>query len=335
MKRSGQFILILCLVVAISSLTSHLAVSWLKIRAMPVKYASFGPTNQPASAFLAGSSLAFHGLDWNRIAESLGLNMQTWMVAGSSPAEWEVYQDRAPQATCTFIVVSAYDMNEDWLCDFHADVVPLSETVRSLRQCGADRPFCKKMLSQYPLMLARKLFPTAGRSDGVMVGIRGKLQRMMHAAASGAEGDAPQFEASGASANRDKITDWSKARLQRRLVSLRNASQGKESFNGPKKYALTRMLQQAELHGKGILIVLPVSPFYHEAFLTPEVLRDFESTLTDVRHACPQTQIIRLDSVASLDDNDHFWDLVHMNTVGQQIATASLMAQLHSVSRNP
>jgi hypothetical protein len=334
MKRSRQFILILCLVLGISSLASHLAVSWLKIRATPVKYASFGPTNREPSVFLAGSSLAFHGLNWNRIADSLDIHMQTWMVAGSSPAEWEVYQDRAPQATCTFIVVSAYDMNEDWLCDFHADVVPLSETIRSLRQCGANRQFCKKMLSQYPLMLVRKLFPTAGRSDGVMVGIRGKLQKVMQSASPKVESDAPQFEASGASANRDRITDWSKAHLERRLVSLRNASQGKQSFNGPKKYALIRMLQKAELHGKGILIVLPVSPFYHEAFLNADVLRDFENTLTDIRLACPQTQIIRLDFLPSLDDNDHFWDLVHMNTFGQQIATASLLAQLQNISRN-
>jgi hypothetical protein len=334
MKRGWQFILILCLVVGISSLASHLAVAWLKIRATPVKYATFGPTNQEASAFLAGSSLAFHGLNWNRIADSLGIRMQTWMVAGSSPAEWQVYQDRAPQASCAFVVVSAYDMNEDWLCDFHADVVPLSETIHSLRQCGADRPFCKKILSQYPLMLARKLFPTAGRSDGVMVGIRGKLQKLMHAASSGLESDAPQVEANDKSANQDKITDWSKARLQRRLVSMQNSSQGKESFSGPKKYALIQMLQRAESHGKGILIVLPVSPYYHEAFLTPDVLRDFESTLTDVRRACPQTRVIRLDSLPSLDDNDYFWDLVHMNSFGQQIATASLMAQLHNISRN-
>jgi hypothetical protein len=333
MKRSTQFVLILCLIFAISSIASHLAVSWLKIRATPVTYATFGSAKQKPTGFLAGSSLAFHGLNWTRIADSLGLSLESWMVAGSSPAEWKIYQNRAPQATCAFIVVSAYDINEDWLCDFHADVVSLPETIRSLRECGADRQFSKKLLSQYPLMLVRKLFPTAGRSDGVMVGIRGKLEKLAHVAGSGEKGDAPQFGVQDTSKNQDKITDWTKAHLERRLVSMRNASQGKQSFNGPKKYALIQMLQRAELHGRAILIVLPVSRFYQEAFLPVEILQDFEHTLADVRRSCPQTQIIRLDLLPTLDENDHYWDLVHLNGLGQQIATTALLDDLQKTSK--
>jgi hypothetical protein len=328
MTRGRQFILILCVVVAISSLASHLAIAWLKIRATPIAYNCIGSQDQKPAAFLAGSSLAFHGLDWNRISESLGSRMETWAVAGSSPSEWQVFQERAPHATRTFIVVSAYDLNENWLCDFHADVVPLSETIRNLRQSGADWPFCKKVLSQYPLMVMRKLFPTAGRSDGFMVGIRGKLQKLVHASAAGGEGDAPQIGAAGTSVIRDKITDWSGARLERRLVLMRSSCQGKQTFDGMKENALMRMLQRAESQGQSVLVVLPVSPIYQKEFLTSDVVHDFENSLADVRRHCPRTQIIRLDPIKALNDNDQFWDLVHMNTYGQQIATTALLNQL-------
>src|SRR5208283_5516529 len=100
--------------------------------ATPMTHDYVGSQDQKPSAFLEGSSLAFHGLDWGRISKSLGISMETWGVAGSSPAEWEVFQEQAPHAPRTFLVVSAYDLNENWLCDFHADVVPLSETIRNL-----------------------------------------------------------------------------------------------------------------------------------------------------------------------------------------------------------
>jgi len=258
--------------------------------------------------------------------------METWPVAGGSPAEGEVFQERAPHATRTFIVVSAYDLNENWLCDFHADIVPLSETIRNLRQCGAPWPFCKRVLSQYPLMVARKLFPTAGRSDGVMVGIRSKLLKLFHTSTAAGQDDAPQLGDTGTSLIRDKVTDWSEARLERRLVLMRSSCQGKQSFDGMKKNALIRMLQRAERQGQSVLVVLPVSPIYQKEFLNSDVVHDFEETLADVRRHCPRTQIIRLDPITALHDNGLFWDSVHMNMYGQQIATTALLKQMQQLS---
>src|SRR5437667_427295 len=80
-----------------------------------------------------------------------GLRIEGWSVAGSSPWEWETFQRRAPDVGLTFLVVSAYDLNEHFICDFHADTVPPTHTLADLWQSEADWHFAKRVLTQYPL----------------------------------------------------------------------------------------------------------------------------------------------------------------------------------------
>ena len=169
---------------------------------------------------LHGSSLAYDGLDWVRISERMGGAVESWAVAGSSPAEWEVMHGRSPAVSRAFIVVSPYDLNEYWLCDFRADIVPLGRTIRDLRESDLDWQQCKRILSQYPRMFVRKLFPSVGRSDGIMVGVRSKLLKLMGRSPVVDAGEAPKFGASGKSVVKDRVSDWSEARLQRRLALL-------------------------------------------------------------------------------------------------------------------
>lgn len=327
MKLWLKLALILCMAVAISSVASHATIRWLGIRSSHGGYRHYGSQDLKALTILHGSSIAWDGLDWEQISEVMDSAIESWITPGSSPAEWEVEHQRSPQLNRAIIVVSPYDLNEYWLCDFRADIVPLDQSIEELQYCGSDQQLCKRILSQYPQMFVRKLFPTVGRSDGVMVGIRAKL----HELASGASMeviDAPKLSSTRASDVVVKLSDWSPARLQRRLVLMRTGFQGKHRFHGPKKVALERLLERAGQQGHVVMVVMPVSPIYQKEFLPPRVMQEFEDALTDLQHSSPQTRLVRLDHLPDLDDDATFSDLVHLNIYGQRIATAAFLTQL-------
>ena len=92
-----------------------------------------------------------------------------------------------------------------------------------------------------------------------------------------------------------------------------------------------RLLRQAQTEGEAILIVVPVPPVYQKEFLAPGVMRDFEKTLAAIQKGCPGANVLRLDKVPSLDNNDKYFDIVHMNSSGQTIATQELLSRLKPV----
>jgi hypothetical protein len=332
-NRGLQLALAMIVAIAIASVASHVAVRWLRIKSTWGERQIYGPKTAKARTILHGSSLAYDGLNWEQVSEALGGAIETWPTAGSSPPEWEVLHRRSPQVTRSIVVVSPHDLNEFFMCDFGAEIVPLSQTFSDLRGSGADWQQSRRVLSQYPRMLIRKLFPTVGRSDGVMVGIRGKLQALIGRKSGTDEGEAPKFGGGGGgSETKEKVTDWTTARLQRRLALLRGACQGKYAFNGIKKLALMRLLQRSAEQGEAILIVMPVPPLYHNEFLTPAVMQQFETTLAEVQRTCPRTQVIRLDQTAALNNNELYSDTVHLNMYGEQIATGMLLGRLRAIA---
>lgn len=328
LNRNLELALILCVVTAICSAGSHAAILWLKIRHTHGGNHHYGPKDQKALTILHGSSLAYSGLDWERISERVGGAIESWATAGSSPAEWELQHRRSPEVTQAFIVVSPYDLNEYILCDMRADIVPLSLAIGDLWRVDADWPFCKRVLGQYPVMLVRTLFPTVGRSDGVMTGVRDWLRKMTPGKNSVGSNEGVIFEAAGMSESRERLSDWSPARLQRRLVLMRSACEGRHTFNGPKKMALTRLVKRAEDQGPIIFVVVPVSPAYQKEFLTPEVMAEFETVLTELHQLCPRARLVRVDQIPAIRDDALFSDLVHLNIYGRQIATAAFFRQL-------
>jgi hypothetical protein len=317
---------------SVTSALSHAAVRLLGIKAKAGFYRVFGSEFGKPVAALYGSSPAFDGLDWNQVGQSLCGGLANWGIPGSSPTEWEMMQLRAPDAVRTFIVVSPYDLNDYFLCDFRAEIVPMGKTLAQLREAGVDLPFSRKILSQYPLALVRRLFPTAGRSGGVMVGVRHWLTKWTGRSDSRTriEDRVPLFGSTGPNMIRDKLTDWDTARLQRRIEMTREGCQGKQWFDGLKKRALIRMVRLAAAHGKVTLVVMPMSPIYEQAFLTPQAVRDLDQALADVQAAGANTPIIRLDHLPALHNNDVFWDMVHLNMDGQKIATAALLEEIRT-----
>ena len=108
----------------ITAIISHSIIDWLKIETGFGGHWVIESGGDKPSVFMAGSSLAGDGLSWCRISDVLDLRIEGWGVAGSSTSEWERFQNRAKQARLTVIVVSPYDLNENFLCDFRAEVVP-------------------------------------------------------------------------------------------------------------------------------------------------------------------------------------------------------------------
>jgi hypothetical protein len=329
--RRIQFLLIAICSVALCSLASHAAIRWLRIKSSWGVVQNYGTSNFGSADALHGSSLAYSGIDWNKVSEATGCPIESFATAGGSPPEWEAVHSRTKMPKRTFVVVSPPDLNEWFLCDFRAEIVPLSQTLRDLHQSNPAPDLSKKILRQYPTMFTRKLFPTVGRADGVMVGIRSKLQKLFSRGPASDEGEMVKFGGTGPSEINEKVSDWSEARLQRRLLLVRNACQGKYSFGGPKQLALMRLLRQAATEGEAVLIVVPVPPVYQKEFLAPEVMRDFEKTLATIQKGCPAAKVLRLDQVPSLEDNDKYFDIVHMNASGQAIATQELLSQLKPV----
>ena len=113
---------------------------------------------------------------------------------------------------------------------------------------------------------------------------------------------------------------------------MRRAAQGRQSFDGPKKLAFLRMLHEAQQRGRVVVVVLPVSPAYAREFLSLHVIRRFENALDEARRSTPQANWVRLDRRPDLSSDDCFWDLVHLNTYGQRIATEALLRRLHTLS---
>jgi hypothetical protein len=338
MKRTFQLVLVLCITVSLAAVTSHLLADWVGIETKTAHPWEIGPPTGQPLAYLAGSSLAGDGVSWAQVSTQLNQRIGGWGVAGSSPWEWDAFQEKARQARLTILVVSPYDLNDQFLCDFHANVVPPGSTVADLWRSHADWLFAKRVLSQYPLMCVRTLFPTAGRSRGVMGELHDKLGKFLGSSSSGGSEAGPTLTLGSQSPVLDyktaKISDWSQARLLRRLATLRSACQGRHVFDGPKKLAFLRMLRRAEGRGQVFVVVLPVSPAYATEFLSPEVCRQFESALADARHSAPQAEWVRLDQLPELNSNECFWDLVHMNPVGRQIATKAFLSHLPALSNS-
>lgn len=337
--RGWQLTFVLLTAIAIASAGSHLLTVWLKIETTSGTPWQIGLPTGTTPAVMAGSSLAGDAISWDAVSTTYQRRINGWAVAGSSPWEWETFQRRTPGYPVTYVIVSAYDLNEYYLSDFHADVVPFRQTVEDLWDSHADWHFAKRVLSQYPLKYVRTLFPSAGRSQGIMGGLRERLVRSLGKSAALQAEAGPTMTIGKTDSTKaykeDRISSWERGTLLRRVATMRGASQGVQAFDGPKKLAFERMLTRGQQSGQVVVVVLPVSPAYARAFLSPDVRRRFESALADVQRRAPDAQWVRLDRLPDLAADDHFWDLVHMNTTGQRLATRAFLTDLDTARPRP
>ncbi|MFO1313546.1 MAG: hypothetical protein U1F41_15940 [Burkholderiales bacterium] len=321
------FTLVIVLATAVASLASHVAVWSLGIKTRYGKMQSYESNNRGTVALLHGSSIAYDGIDWSRVASALGGRIESWATAGSSPSEWEYFDRSIAGATETIIVVSAYDLNEHWLSDYRAAIVPFGDAMRDMRLCGFDKDLCKRILSQYPQELVRVLFPSAGRSDGVLVGLRAKLVPLLTRQSDDDSARAPAA-VPGPSDNVEKLSEWPVARLQRRLALLEQAITRRHAFDGPKRRSLERLIRSARARGTVTIVVMPVSGVYRQSFLTPQLMAALDNEVDNLASRDSGVSAIRLDRLQALDDDALFADFVHLNKFGQAIATSALLERI-------
>jgi hypothetical protein len=325
MKRVWSFVLTVGLSVGICSAASHLSIRWLKMKVNWGGHKHYGAENLKPVALLHSSSPGYDAIDWDQVSEFLSVGIESWATPGSSPAEWEMMHSRSPEAKRFIVAVTPADLNENSVSDFRANIVPVTQTIRDLREAGSDWQFSKKTLSQYPIFAVRLLFPTAGRADGVMVGVRANLQKL--AGRDVDAGEAPKFAVTGKSTIDEKLSEWPDDRLQRRLLLLRSAIAGEHPFDGPKKVALTRLLKRAQAEGPVLVLVLPSSPTYMEE-LGSAGARAFEGEIAALQASHPKIPFVRLDGISELNSNDYYYDPMHLNMFGQEIATRNFLIRL-------
>jgi hypothetical protein len=268
----------------------------------------------------------YYGINWGEVSKALGTRVRGWAVPGGSVEEMEVLQRGTPPASYTLLGVSVNDLNENYVSEFHSDVVPFRESLASLRSSGAGWAHAKRVLSQYPLKYLRVPFPTAGRSTHVMVGIREALRLLRPRAA--AEPSERAVIANESNTHKETIAAWPAARLQRQLGDARASASSTFEFNGPKREALFRFLRRGAAQGKMIVVVLPESPAFRQELITADTRRRFEAVLAEARERTPEAVWLRLDTAPELQSNNNYWDLVHLNAPGQALATQILVAQL-------
>lgn len=333
-----KLIAIAVLAVALASVVSHLVARWVGIPSVSTSYRRIGPTTGP-QVFCAGSSLVQFGLSWPEVSQLLGQGIENWGVGGSTPEVWEVSQAYATNSNRTLVGVSFYDLNEHRLCDARANLVPFTQTVRDLWQSHSSWSFAKQLLSQYPRAYLRHLFPTAGRSEAVMVGMREqgrKLLRLSSASEDRARALVlPSQPVLEFGESKLKLSELSEARLLRRLAMTRSEIQGRHAFDGPKMVALKRLLERAHRQGEVIIVVLPVSPAYANEFLTPEIYQAFDAAIASAAQAAPGARVVRLDKLPQLQSNENFSDLVHLNSLGRRHATEAFVAEMKSLVTHP
>jgi len=330
MSRRQQLVWILLLVTGIASAASHLVVRVLGIQTSPALREQIGLTNGSEWMCVAGSSLMFYGLDWDKIGKEVGHRLERCGVPAASPCELEPVCALITNAHITVVGVSFYDLNEYFVSDFRAWAVPMKTTLRDLYASSSDWHFSKRIISQYPLTWVRKLFPTAGRSMGVMVGARA-LARQWLGRKADSEGNLvfnPQAVTS------ERIEDWPAARTLRNLSQLRAACQGASGFDGPKRRALSRLLERATQQGKVMVVVVPVSQPFAKEFMDEVATHEFEGEIEAMRSAFPDVLWVRMDQAPQLRSRRYYWDLVHLNKDGQTIATDELLASLRKFLGN-
>jgi hypothetical protein len=347
MSRTWQFAFVLISATVIAAIGSHILIDWTRIKTTVIEPFVFGKPNGQPPAFKAGSSLSDYDIDWNVIAAQTQTEILAWGVAAGSPYEFEEIQKKVPQAKTTYIVISVYDMDEANVSDFRAALVPLSETIESLREIHAGWAYSRRAISEYPMTWLRPLFPTVGRSRAIMGLIHERIHGLLHHSKDPPKtaADPPQTVAGpildvgkekvADSYRLQNIADLSKSEVIGKFAATRASFQGKEAFNGQKFHALLKMVQYGCERGRTIVVVVPVSSTYLNGFITPELENEFEAAIAVAKYQYPKVEWLRLDQVPGLDSGSNFCDLVHMNVSGDKTTTGIVQARLNQICRQP
>ena len=225
MAPRNRLVLIVLAADALAAAASHVVIRWVGIETIPIRQWSLGASNSAPPLVAMGSSLTFFGLAFDQISDALGTRVICRSAASASPCELEDLVPRDVEPRLTIIGVSIFDLNEQVLSDFRADLVPATRSASDLWQSGSDWAFVKKIMGQYPLHYARWFFPTAGRSTAVMAGLRDKAGRWLNTLAGRPAPQVLTADPHYQTRRPGSLDDWDSSRLLSNLAALRVESQ--------------------------------------------------------------------------------------------------------------
>jgi len=129
-------------------------------------------------------------------------------------------------------------------------------------------------------------FSPHGRSDGVMVGLRGKLAKLLAPWFHIETEAGPTVAAGNATGTQNEQTEKThrvaRARLLRRISSCARVRR-KAALRWTEETCPTPNVETCQEHGAVIVIVLPISPIYGREFLTPKAVAQFEASLSEAQ----------------------------------------------------
>jgi len=328
MSRGRQLVVVLTAVVVLCSALSH-AVMWLfQIRTDIIDRGKIDLGTPAPPALVTGSSLTFFGVSFREVAQAMQRPLITRSVGGASPCELEALAREVPEAQRLIIGISIFDLNENNLSDARPLLVPFGQSWHDLRASQTDWTASKRILWMYPLPWLQHVFPVAGRSQAVMVGARDKARTLLRRPPDPEPEARLSFKTEEDAIRPEKLSDWDAGRTARNLSQLRASGFDRGRFSGPKSLALARILERASGREPTLVLVLPVSPPYRQAFVHSEAQQDFERALERLHALDPRLQMLRLDQDPALQPAGVFWDLVHLNDDGRKIATRLVLNAL-------
>jgi hypothetical protein len=296
------------------------------------------PTAQDAKPVISyGSSLMGYAINSEKLREATGWDLEFTGCAAGSPAEFEFLSDPNKPKAGQMIFTSIFEMSECMLSPSRTHLVPFWRSLQDTRDMILGWEQTKMLLWKYPLDWFQYFFPTLGRSWEIQVIIRDKLLEFLDRRGQNSSEEAPIELAPYSNNKTNSILSWDAGRMERNVAQMRQRNVLlHNNFVGPKSRALDRMLERGtKMESASIIVILPVSPEYIRRFVDAETTAAFERMLSELHNRHPAAKFIRLDQEPSLQKDDFFWDLVHINADGQKVATCRLIEQLINQTMQP
>lgn len=329
---SWQTRAILFVVVAVIAATaSHSVYHLLNLNPPAVNHKVFESQNEKSTLLALGSSLMNFGLNWKEISKNLDIVVEVKGCGAGSPSEFEYLTPEEDDYNSTLVFTSIFEMSEGMISDSRTREVPFFTTFMDIIRTRPDWTFSKSLLLSYPVDAARVVFPTLGRSWEIMVRSRERLRAVLGRQKPADDGAPIQLDP-GSNTRTDRIDRWDNGRLARNLSQLRGRGVTiTGSFSGPKTAALNRLASKGSTHQVFGIVVMPVSPAYEAAFVDGQTRHDFETMLDGISRAHPNMRLLRLDQDLALQSDGLYWDPVHLNNSGQNLATDRLIDWLRPI----
>ena len=325
------FVLVFCSAAVASHFVAY-ALGFRQIKTVQQPTEPIGHFSEPVFSF--GSSLKGYAIDEALLTDARGWHTISKGCGAGSPAEFEFLLSDSANNSSLIIFTSIFEMSEGMISPSRTSLVPFLQSVQDTWDMVLGWEQTKTLLWKYPLDSLQEVFPTLGRSWEVQVLARDKIRALLGRSSAPASDDGPIDLNPTSNEIQSSLLDWDAGRLERNVAQMQQMNVSLHSnFTGPKSRALERILTRSRQSGTfNFVVILPVSPTFINRNLDREAVNAFDLALIKLQERHPDALIIRLDNEGSLQNDDLFWDLVHMNARGQASTTALLLERLNNTT---